>query len=47
MVDEYNHIVASVGELWESREIIMNKNQMIPLPGTFQGNHIVTVLNKH
>lgn len=34
-------------ELWESREIIMNKNQMIPLPGTFQGNHIVTVLNKH
>jgi hypothetical protein len=34
-------------ELWESREIIVNKNQMIPLPGTFQGNHIVTVLNKH
>lgn len=33
-------------ELWESREIIVNKNQMIPLPGTFQGNHIVTVLNK-
>lgn len=27
-------------------EIIHNKNAMIPLPGTFQGGHKVTILNK-
>jgi len=27
-------------------EIIHNKNQMCPLPGTYQGNYPVTVLNK-
>lgn len=27
-------------------EIIINKNEMIPLPGTYQGGHKVTILNK-
>ena len=31
---------------YETKEIIQNSNQMIPLPGCFQGNYPVTVLNK-
>lgn len=30
----------------ESYEIIYNSNQMIPLPGTYQANYPVTILNK-
>lgn len=33
-------------EMCASCEIILNKNAMIPLPGTFQGGHSVTILNK-
>jgi len=30
----------------DKHEIILNKNEMIPLPGTYQAGHLVRVLNK-
>lgn len=33
-------------DVFGKAEIILNKNAMIPLPGTIQGGHIVRVLNK-
>lgn len=41
---EYNPIVAN--NKLNEYEVIYNHNSMIPLPGTFQSDHIVRVLNK-
>lgn len=38
--------MVSKKNMGEVGEIIYNKNSMIPLPGTYQGGHPVTVLNK-
>ena len=38
--------VELMGDSPEDKEIIINKNEMIPIPGTYQGGHKVSILNK-
>ena len=40
------HSDAKAVELTDASEIIVNKNQMIPVPGTLQGGYPVRVINK-
>lgn len=39
----YHEIVAKCNSM-TSKEVIVNPNEMIPLPGTMQGNHLVKLL---
>jgi hypothetical protein len=42
----YYSYMNSINEIYGSTEVIVNKNAMIPLPGTFQGGYPVRVLNR-
>jgi len=44
--DEYEGDLDTIHDKIDNAEIIKNDNAMIALPGTFQGGHIVRVLNK-
>jgi len=44
--EEYYKLMNELKLEYGKTEIIINKNEMIPLPGCYQGEHPVTILNK-
>jgi len=44
--EEYYKLMNRLKLDYGHTEVIVNKNAMIPLPGTWQGGHAVTILNK-